>query len=153
IEAFKVESMKRHTTAPATFKLASQIKNADLCILYVGDERPMEVTTDTSTLERYITLKDPGRYTLRVVAVSGKSTTERAESVVVGEGSSGAASASLQVTYQAVHVQRTLKEVNFHAAFPADRKESSHPFKLVHMEAGDQIAEAKFAVPVKDANV
>src|SRR5262249_38289041 len=122
-------------------------------ILYVGDDRPMEVTTDTSSLERYVTLKEPGRYTLRVVAVSGKSTAEKTESVVVGEATSGVPSANLQVTYQAVEVRRTLKEINFHPAFPADRKESSHAFKLTHLEAGDQIVEAKLASAVKEASV
>ena len=61
--------------------------------------------------------------------------------------------ANLQVTFQAAHVQRLLKQVNLHTAFPHDRKEQAYPFTVTHWEAGYQIVDAKFAKPVKDAGV
>jgi hypothetical protein len=163
IEAFKVDPVKpdvtapgslKTATAPAIFKVASQIKNADLCIWSLGNHRDIEVSSDTSpSQERYVTIKEPGFYTFRLVAVSGKQTVGKAESVVVSAGNNNAPSANLQVTYQAVHVERMIKEKNFHVAFPADRKEPSYPFSLTHMEADYKIEAAKFTRPVKEAGV
>jgi hypothetical protein len=154
IEAFKVESLKPEATAPATFKVASQIKNADLCIWSLGDDRPLEVSSDTSTnQERYVTIKEPGFYTLKLVAVSGKQTVEKAEAVFVNVGDSNAASATLQVAVQAIPIQKLTKEVNLHVAFPADNKERTFPFTLTHVEPDYQIADAKFTKPAKESGV
>ncbi len=146
--------MSANALAPATFHIVSQIKNADLCIWTLGDDRPVEVSSDTSTFqERLITLKEPGNYTLRLVAVSGKQTAEKSESVFVGVGDTAAANATLQVSMQATPVQRLTKEVNLYTAFPADRKESSFPFSLTHAEGDYKIVDAKFAKPVTDPTV
>ncbi len=152
IEAFKVDTIK--PDAPATFKVASQIKNAELCIWSLGSDRPMEVSTDNSTnQERYVTIKDAGFYTLKLVAYSGKHTVEKSETVFVDVGNSASPSALLQVTFQATHVDRLTKEVNLNAVFPSDRKEHFFPFTLTHTEPGYQIVDAKFARPVNDAAV
>jgi hypothetical protein len=165
IESFKVDPIKPAPTAPgtlktamtpATFRVASQIKNTDLCIWSLGGPNPnIEVSNDNSpSQERLVTIKEPGFYTMRLVAVSGKQIDEKAESVVVIAGNSSAPSANLQVTYQAVHVQRTNKEANLHVAFPPDRKESSYPFTLTHMvEPDSQIIDAQFTKPGKETSV
>jgi hypothetical protein len=151
IDAFKVEAIK--ADAPAIFRVVSQVKNADLCVWSLGDDRPLEVSSDTSNQERYINIKEPGKHMLRLVAVSGKNTDEKSESVVVAAGNSAAATATLQVSFQALNSHRHTKGQNFNIAFPAERKEQTFPFSVVHSELEYQIVDAKFARPVKEPNV
>ena len=154
IDAFTVEPLTPDITAPATIRVSSQIRNADLCIWSLGEDRPLELSTDTSpNQERYVTLKEPGYYTVRLVAVSGKTTVEKSKVVLVNVGAGGSATASLQVSFEAEQVKRLVKEVNLHTAFPAERTEQSFWFSVSHGEPGYQIVDAKFAGPVKDASV
>lgn len=154
IDSFKVEPLKPDTAAPATFRVSSQVRNAELCIWSLGEDRPLELSTDSSpSQERYVTFKEPGYYTLRLFAVSGKNTTQKSQVVLVNVGDSGTASASLQVAFEAQEVKRLLKEINLHAAFPAERTEQSYWFSLSHDEPGYQIVDAKFARPITDAAV
>jgi PKD repeat protein len=163
IEAFKVDALKpeaspagvfKSATAPATFKVASQVKNAELSVWSHGDSRPLEFSREASlTTERYVTFREPGAYTMRLMAVNGNSTVEKSETVVVEAGNSNAPTASLQVTYQAVRVKGLQKEKTFYVPFPADRKESTYPFTLTHVETDYQIIDAKFPKPVTDASV
>jgi PKD repeat protein len=154
IEAFTVVPVSADVTAPATFHVVSQIKNADMCIWSLGDDRPLEVSTDTSPAQqRFVTIKDAGFYTLRLVAVKGKDTAEKSESVWVNVGDNAVPVATLHVTHQAVQVHRHTREVNVHVAFPADRKDNAYPFSVAHGEPGYQIIDAKFARPVSAPGV
>ena len=153
IEAFKVIPLKPDGNAPATFRVVSQIKNADLCIWSLGDDRPLDISNDTSPYQdRLVTIREPGYYTLRLVAVGGKQTAEKAESVFVGMGDSTKPGAMLQVTFEAIQVERATKEVNLNAAFPPERRDNSFPFSMTHVEPGYQIVDAKFKT-AKDASV
>lgn len=154
IEAFTVVPVQKEATAPATFHIVSQIKNADLCIWTLGDDRPVDVSTDNSSYqERLVTINQPGFYTLRLVAVSGKQTVEKSQSVFVNVADAGTPTAVLQITNQVAQVQRQSKQVNLYAAFPPERKESSFPFSLTHVEGDYKIVDAKFVTPVKEPNV
>ena len=51
IEAFQVISLKPDGTAPATFRVVSKIKNADLCIWSLGEDRPLDISNDTSATQ------------------------------------------------------------------------------------------------------
>lgn len=153
IETFQIVPMGPEI-APATYRVVSKVKNADLAIFSMGDDRPFEVNNDSSSQDRVVTLKDPGAYKLRLVAVSGKQSVEQAKDLWVGVGDFSAPGATLQVTYDAIRVEKLQKEVNVSAAFPADRKENTYAFKEERrVDGGFQIVEAKFARPVKDAAV
>ena len=151
IESFKVEAIK--ADAPATFRVVSQVKNADWCIWSVSDDRPMEISKDASG-ERYFTITEPGFHTVKLAAVSGgNQPVERAESVWVDVGNSAAAGATLLVTFQAAEVKRMPKEVNVPITFPHDSKEQTFPFSVTHVESEYQIAGAKFLQPPQTTSV
>lgn len=150
IEAFQVVPLKPDNNAPATFRLVSRIKNADLCIWSLGDDRPLDVSSDNSTTqERLVTIKEAGYYTLRLVAVAGKQTAEKAETVFVAMGDNSLPTATLQVTFDATRVQRENRSFNISVPFPAQHKESTYAFKIDRpMDGGLLVVDAKFAEPV-----
>ncbi|MCI0377288.1 MAG: PKD domain-containing protein [Gemmataceae bacterium] len=155
IETFQVIPLKPDSNAPVTFRVVSKIKNADLCIWSLGDDRPLEISNDTQgTQDRLVTLNEAGYYTLRLVAVAGKATAEKSESVFVGMGESVTPAAMLQVTFDAVRVEKATKKVNIAVQFPADRKENSYTFDIERpIDPGFQIVDAKLERSVSDAAV
>lgn len=140
--------------APATYRIVSKVKNADLTLCYLGDNRPLEINTESAAQERVVTLKEPGSYKLRLVAVSGKQTVEKAEDVWVGVGDFSAPTATLQVTYSAVLTEKVQKEMNVSATFPADHKDHAFAFKLERAaDSGFQIADVKFKDGARSAKL
>src|SRR5262249_9670302 len=52
--------------APATFRVISKAKNTQLCIWDVGDDRPLEISTDSpENQERLVTFPKPGGYVIK----------------------------------------------------------------------------------------
>lgn len=141
IEEFQVVRLNSDNSAPAVFRLLAKVKNAELAIWSLGDDRPLEVNTDPSAqLDRLATIKEAGYYTLRLVAVNGKQTSEKSEQVWVAMPEEGAAGATLQVTYDAVQVRHMDKTHNVAVVFPAKSKEPTHRFVV------ERAAEPGFAI-------
>ena len=72
-----------------------------------GTGSPDPLINGDNFMSRYsgkITITQPGAYTFRLVAMSGTHTVEKSESVMVSPGTSGAAGANLQITFQAVRM-------------------------------------------------
>lgn len=156
IDAFQVIPLKPDGTAPATFRVVSRIKNADLCIWSLGDDRPLDISNDTSpTQERLITLQEPGYYTLRLVAVAGKQTAEKSEAIFVGMSDGTTPGATLQVTFEAVRVEKLAKEQNVMVEFPAQHKDAVYNFskESATVAGGYEIVSAKLAKPATEAFV
>jgi hypothetical protein len=155
IEEFKVVRLNSDNSAPAVFRLLAKVKNAQLALWSLGDDRPLEINTDPAqSLDRLATIKEAGYYTLRLVAVNGKQTVERAEQVWVAMPHEGAPGATLQVTYDAVQVIRKEKKPNIQVTFPAEVKGNTFNFaQAVVADPGYQILKAELAKPNKDNSV
>lgn len=132
IESFQVVSLRPDTTAPATFRITAQVKNAELCIWSFSEDRPVEITTDhRPQQERMITFTEYGFKTIRLVAVQGKETTERSETVFVGVPSGKPTPGALvQVTYEALQVERQVKTFTIKIPFDAKPGENVSKFHL-----------------------
>lgn len=97
------------TSAPAVFLLRAEVKNADQVIWCCGDDRPLVFSPETGGVqEHYVTIEKPGKYSFRVVAVAGKQSVEKmsAPQLVTIPASGETPSATVTVTYEAVHVER-----------------------------------------------
>lgn len=143
IEAFQVVPLQRECVAPAVVQIKCKVKNAALCLWSLGEDRPLEISEDPTKQDRYVTFKDPGVYTLRLVAVNGKQTVEKSEQVVVGICQHEAPSATLKVTYQAVHVQNRTETRAVRVTWPAGQTGDAQPFeKATLVPQGYQIVKA-----------
>lgn len=145
IEHYQIIPLSPDGNSPATFRVVARVKAADVCIWGFGDSRPLEVSSDTTgTLDRLVTLQEPGWFTFRLVAVAGKKTAEKSEVVFVGMGNPSPAEAALQVTYEAARVERENQMVHVPVAFPAQSEAASHPFQVERSVApGYRIVDAK----------
>jgi PKD repeat protein/ribosomal protein S15P/S13E len=66
--------------APATFKIMSKVKNAQLCVWDLGDDRPLEVTNAQGN-EKMVTFQKPGGYVIKLAAVNGLDHDQKTEIV------------------------------------------------------------------------
>ena len=111
IDGFVVMPVNGDTYAPASFRVATRVKDASLWVWDISD-RPIEVQADPKDAERVITFKDPGQYTIKLAATNGTQTVEKAATVEVRKPPLGAIAATVSVTYEAVFVEsRTTKPV------------------------------------------
>lgn len=135
--------------APATFRIVSKAKNADLCVWDFGDDRPLDISSESPTQqERIVTFNKPGGYLVKLAVVKGKQAVERSEIVYVNEPPRGTVTAILHVIDQAVKVEKVETSVTLAEAFPANSKESVHridrqipaqqgyTFKAARLQAG-----------------
>jgi PKD domain len=154
INAFQVVPLSPTNAAPALFRLVGEVKNADLAIWSIGDDRPLEVDADPAgSIDHLVTIKDAGQFTLRLVAVNGKHTTEKSQQVQVARADPSLPGALLQVTYDAVHVRKKETVHNVAVSFPANSKENVYKFAVERQaEPGFQIVKADFLKPGQDAS-
>ncbi len=145
IEAFQVVPIRADCTAPATFRIVSKIKNAETCILALGDDRPLEFLPDPAAAQdRLVTYKEPGYFTIKLVALNGKQTAEKSEMVFVNLGETGQPTVTLQVTYEAVQVERLERTYNVPIGFPPQWQENAYPFRVEQKaDLGFEIREAR----------
>lgn len=129
IEEFQVVRLNSDNSAPAVFRLVGKVKNADLTLWALGDDRPLEVNTlPAQNVDRLVTIKEAGFYTLRLVAVKGKLTAEKSESVWVAMPEQGAPGATLQVAYDAVEVRKEEKLHNIAVKYPVKTPDNIYKF-------------------------
>lgn len=152
VETLEVVPTRTDTYAPATFRVVSQVKGAELCVFCLGDEQPAEVVADTAgRQERLVTFKQPGTHTVKLFVVSGKQHVERKVAVRVEPQPPGVAMAVLNVTQHSVHVETKRLEHSQVVAFPNPSKDRVHRFALEFpAAAGFDLVKAEFAQPVKE---
>lgn len=155
IDDFQVVRLNADNSAPAVFRLLGKVQNAELAIWSLGDDRPLEINADPApNLDRLVTIKEAGFYTLRLVAVKGKQTVEKSEQVWVAMPEQGAPGATLQVTYDAVQVRKGEKMHNVAVTFPGKGADSSFKFSVERTpDPGFQILKAELAKMATDAPV
>jgi PKD repeat protein len=133
IDTFEAESLNKPVAyAPATFKVTSKVKNADLCVWALGGDHPIDVAPDTSgTQEHYVTFRHPGTYVLKLAAYSAstKQIIEKAQTIVVERPPRDVVLAVLNVTHHVIHV--TTHEVKRPVVvdFPPGHKGDSFKFQ------------------------
>jgi PKD repeat protein len=155
IETFEVVPV-RGDYAPATFRVVSKVKGADLCVWAVSD-RVIEFSPETangSQEERFVTFKEPGSYLVKLAVWNGKHAVERSETVAIKKPPTGTVVATIAVTYEAVLVEHRTDHPLAQIRFPAEQKGDSHKFtKHFGTAEGWDIIKADLAQPVKDPNV
>jgi PKD repeat protein len=115
--------------APATFKVVSKVKNAQVCVWELGDDQPLEILTDPAgTAERMVTFSRPGGYVIKLAAVNGGQAVEKSEIVNVMEAPPGMVTATLSVTDQATKVETLSVPYVFAEQFPPNLKEDAYRF-------------------------
>jgi PKD repeat protein len=114
-----------YPTAPATFRVNGQLKNADLLIWCI-DDHPLELVEVVSdALERTITFAAQGTKKIRVMAVAGKSKIEK-EAAVIVDAPDNEPMVLIQQTSYAV----ATKTVPISVSIPAGFNGASYPFTV-----------------------
>lgn len=71
IPSFTVEPIGGAVSAPATFRIRGEVRNADRVIWDLGSEQ-LEVTDSTGPFEKLVVFEKPGPYQLQLIGYSGK---------------------------------------------------------------------------------
>ena len=149
IDAFAVVPVNpASNSAPATFKIISQVKNAKVVAWDLGDSTFKTETNPTT--ERYVTLQEPGDYTLRLVAFNGDQVAEKSQQVSVGFYSEKP-SATLKVIYDGVPVEKKSEKQTVVLAWdPAEKGAICQVKRDLILPPGWTVEEAKYEAPAKD---
>jgi PKD repeat protein len=145
IAAFDVSPLNQQTFAPATFRLASQVNNADTCIWSYGDREPEVYGQSSNPGERLITFNRPGTYAVKLIALNGKKATEANKYVVVQERPKNLAMVQLNVTEVTTRVKQIKKHGQLHIDFPPQSGDNSYSFvdRPILATPGYQIVDTK----------
>jgi PKD repeat protein len=108
--------------APATFRVAAKVQNAQVCLLDFGDERPPEVLPG-STAERLVTFKEPGGHVVKLIAINGSRLDAKTEIVNVEECPCGSVSAVVNISDSAVRLVSRQRGVELHGDDPQSASE------------------------------
>lgn len=114
--------------APATFKIMSKVKNAQLCVWDLGDDRPLEVT-NTQTQEKMVTFQKAGGYVIKLAAVNGLEHDQKTEIVNVLEPPEGTITALLTVSDTGINVEKTNRNGVFSTTFLPEHSDPVFPFE------------------------
>jgi hypothetical protein len=131
VEALQVTPVSGSAYAPATFRVVSKVKNAQMCLWNLDDERPMQVARDlVADRDRLITFDRPGTYRIRLVAVGagGAAPAEKSQAITVLPPPSGSVAAVLQVTDGATRVETVQVPFVFSEPFPPGMKDAAKAF-------------------------
>lgn len=135
--------------APATFRLVSKAKEAQLFIWDYGDDRPLDIGTDKDNgQEKMVTFDKPGAYIVKVAAVSGTQAAVKSDIIQVNVPPTGAVTAILTVSDEATRVETKTKAYTFADAMPPSSPESIYRIsKQVPADTGYTITDVKLPLP------
>jgi PKD repeat protein len=123
--------------APASFRLLSQVKNAQVCVWDMGEDRPLEIVTQEDGLSHVVTFPRAGGYVIKLAAVNGTLHAEKTEIVTVMEPPRNAVTAILTVTDSGTRSAPLKQDRKFQYVFPADSKDSTSSFdRVLHAHPG-----------------
>jgi hypothetical protein len=157
IQTFEVLPASPDSYAPATFKILTSIKDAEMCAWSLGAQ-PLEFSTDTARANgeqlRFVTFKEPGQYVIKLAAYNGNSV-EVSKVVEVKKPPVGTLMASLTVTYDAMHVQNKITAPFARESFPPTAKGNNYPFArdVFGADDGYEFVQVAFTQPVQPAFV
>jgi hypothetical protein len=135
--------------APATFKVATEMKNAQMAVWDLDADRPLEVSPIApGPVERLVTFQKPGSYHIKLAAFNGQQHEEKTLTVNVPPAPPGSLNAVLTVIDQGIQVERKDRTMSVCDFFPVKEKGNSYSFKHELKAAKDwTITDAK-ASPV-----
>lgn len=132
--------------APASYRLISSVKNAQVCVWDLGDDRPLEVVTDTNTMAPVVTFPRSGGYIVKLAAVNGSKYDERTEIITVMEPPQGALKAVISVVDRGVRRETRNQNVTFGVPYPPENKGNSFSFdREILAPTGYRIVDVKVA--------
>lgn len=145
ITDFEIVPVSAGSYAPATFKVVSRTKDAQLCVWDLDEDRPLEIATEGLThQQRLVTFSKPGGYVIKVAAVNGNQAVVRSDIAQVNEPPSGTVTAVLSVTDQATRVETVRTVYTFSEVFPPDATEVSWAIdRQVPAKPGFEIVDAR----------
>jgi PKD repeat protein len=156
IDTFEVVPVRPDNYAPASFRLVTEVKNAELCAWAVSTQA-LEFSPETANgkQERFVNLKEPGKHVIKLAAYNGKETVEVSKEVEVKKPPVGTVMAELTVTYEALRVVTRTMQHHCSEKWPANLQANTHPFSRCVAEADDgyEFVKVAFAHEVKDPGV
>ncbi len=133
--------------APATFRITSKVKNAQLCVWDLGDDRPLEVT-NANAQDKMVTFQKPGGYVIKLAAVNGLEHDQKTEIVNVLEAPEGTITALLTVSDTGINVEKTNRNGVFATTFLPEHTDSVFPFeRQLAARPNFTIADVRFQTP------
>jgi PKD repeat protein len=146
IDQFEVKPVAG-SYAPATFCISSKVKNAQVCIWDLGDDKPLEITSASlENQNRVITFDKPGGYEVRLVAVNGTQHKEMSEIVQVECCPKGMVTAIVTTTDQATHVETMANDFTFCESYPPRATEGVfHVDRQAPAKSGYEITDVRLA--------
>jgi PKD repeat protein len=128
--------------APATFRLVSKVSHAQVCVWDLGDDRPLQVVTDTDAVagqDRLVTFTRPGGYVIKLAAVNGTQSDEKTEVVTVTEPPAHAATVVLSVCGTATQVTTRPRDYIYGQTFPREIDGDTYPLDLLSPARPDHV--------------
>src|SRR5207245_2059770 len=104
--------------APATFRVESKLKNAELCVWNFDDEHPLEISDPAASRVRFVTFTKPGGYSIKLAAINGKQAKEKTTIVYVNEPPAGALAAVLSISDVGTRLEKLERAETIPLAFP-----------------------------------
>jgi PKD repeat protein len=117
VASLQAEAISPGSFAPATFRLIGKVKNAQLCLLDFGDERPPEVLSGANA-DRLVTFKEAGGHIVKLTAINGPRVDTKTEIVNVEEAPTGTVSAELKISDTAHRLVSRERGIELHAGTP-----------------------------------
>ena len=143
ISSFEVVPVSPEGYAPATFKVTSNVKGAQLCMLEAGDDRDPVILNNDAQMnqEHLITFDKPAGYVIQLVAVNGSQYTLKNDVAQVNVAPRNAITAIMTVTTLATRVETLQKTLHFAQTFPAQDNDISCKVDLkLPVDAGYEIS-------------
>ena len=136
-------------TAPATFRVRCELKNAQQTILDLGSGERPEVLTASGVIDKYVVYEHPGAFPLQLYAVSGAKLDKQWSRVDVKAAAAGTLSAVLRVSDSGTRAERKTTAVTVPVAVPA--KPTGGFERVVPAEPGFAVAEVKLGAVASKA--
>ena len=128
-------------TAPATFRVKYEVKNAQQTILDLGSGAVPEIVPANGVFEKLVVYEQPGRYPLQMYAVSGAKLEKQWKVVDVKPPAPGALSVVLKVTDSGTRLDRQTKQQM--VTIPVPVKPAGRFERVMTVPPGFTLAEAK----------
>jgi PKD repeat protein len=136
ISSLEVIPVSPGSYAPATFRLVSQVKNAQLLVWDYGDDRLLDVSADKENGPvKLVTFEKPGAYVVKLAAVNGTQAVVKSDIVQVNVPPVGAVTAVLNVSDQATCLHTRTQTFRFTTDFPPGQRDNVYRFSLQSMPA------------------
>src|SRR5262245_3722759 len=149
IRSLDVVPLSPEQYAPATFRVATDVHNAQFCVWDLDANRPLEVNDDPANRrERLVTFERPGHYVIKLAAFNGTQHDQRSAMVDVRPAPSGCLTAVLTVTDRATGVERAERAYSFGVSYPPDQPGSSYHFNATApARSGYLVADVRVQYP------